>query len=158
MAVTALLLRPWIMEMRERSVVPRILADDLQVIAVGKNHLEDYTEAMDATHKHLQDMGAKVSPPKCVSFSSDDVARRWLKEHRWRRLGRVIPVKNDCRDLGAHFNVAGKRNGKTLTDRLVKAAGSADRIAMWKAPYETCLLYTSPSPRDGLLSRMPSSA
>ena len=25
-------------------------------------------------------------------------------------------------------------------------------------PAETCLLYTSPSPRDGLLSRMPSSA
>ena len=25
-------------------------------------------------------------------------------------------------------------------------------------PSETCLLYTSPSPRDGLLSRMPSSA
>ena len=25
-------------------------------------------------------------------------------------------------------------------------------------PYNTCLLYTSPSPRDGLLSRMPSSA
>ena len=24
--------------------------------------------------------------------------------------------------------------------------------------YEDCLLYTSPSPRDGLLSRMPSSA
>ena len=27
-----------------------------------------------------------------------------------------------------------------------------------KAPTGTCLLYTSPSPRDGLLSRMPSSA
>ena len=26
------------------------------------------------------------------------------------------------------------------------------------APEKTCLLYTSPSPRDGLLSRMPSSA
>ena len=26
------------------------------------------------------------------------------------------------------------------------------------AQYEYCLLYTSPSPRDGLLSRMPSSA
>ena len=25
-------------------------------------------------------------------------------------------------------------------------------------PYRRCLLYTSPSPRDGLLSRMPSSA
>ena len=26
------------------------------------------------------------------------------------------------------------------------------------SPQKTCLLYTSPSPRDGLLSRMPSSA
>ena len=26
------------------------------------------------------------------------------------------------------------------------------------SPYDSCLLYTSPSPRDGLLSRMPSSA
>ena len=30
----------------------------------------------------------------------------------------------------------------------------AERIAI----YNACLLYTSPSPRDGLLSRMPSSA
>ena len=29
---------------------------------------------------------------------------------------------------------------------------------MQKVTWETCLLYTSPSPRDGLLSRMPSSA
>ena len=28
----------------------------------------------------------------------------------------------------------------------------------WPSPYLICLLYTSPSPRDGLLSRMPSSA
>src|SRR5665647_3650936 len=33
------------------------------------------------------------------------------------------------------------------------------RVFYWKRGYrETCLLYTSPSPRDGLLSRMPSSA
>ena len=30
----------------------------------------------------------------------------------------------------------------------------ADKRVAWRA----CLLYTSPSPRDGLLSRMPSSA
>ena len=29
---------------------------------------------------------------------------------------------------------------------------------LWVVTYYTCLLYTSPSPRDGLLSRMPSSA
>ena len=31
-------------------------------------------------------------------------------------------------------------------------------IGVYYAKYEGCLLYTSPSPRDGLLSRMPSSA
>ena len=29
---------------------------------------------------------------------------------------------------------------------------------IWQKPYMTCLLYTSPSPRDATLSRMPSSA
>ena len=35
--------------------------------------------------------------------------------------------------------------------------GTSDVITAWDQ-LETCLLYTSPSPRDGLLSRMPSSA
>ena len=35
-----------------------------------------------------------------------------------------------------------------------------DRVQVEMTPYDlqSCLLYTSPSPRDGLLSRMPSSA
>ena len=39
------------------------------------------------------------------------------------------------------------------------AAGSYVKLT-FRVPNEspTCLLYTSPSPRDGLLSRMPSSA
>ena len=40
-----------------------------------------------------------------------------------------------------------------VDDRTAAAFGVAYRTA-----YHTCLLYTSPSPRDGLLSRMPSSA
>ena len=32
------------------------------------------------------------------------------------------------------------------------------REGVMRAQYKNCLLYTSPSPRDGLLSRMPSSA
>ena len=32
------------------------------------------------------------------------------------------------------------------------------RVLKRRDKYKTCLLYTSPSPRDGLLSRMPSSA
>ena len=36
-------------------------------------------------------------------------------------------------------------------------SGYTDRTA-WVHHLKDCLLYTSPSPRDGLLSRMPSSA
>ena len=36
--------------------------------------------------------------------------------------------------------------------------GNGDLLYMQVAYDEVCLLYTSPSPRDGLLSRMPSSA
>ena len=35
---------------------------------------------------------------------------------------------------------------------------SSDEVVMLKEFAKDCLLYTSPSPRDGLLSRMPSSA
>jgi len=37
-------------------------------------------------------------------------------------------------------------------------ASTLDKYQTLLHPYRTCLLYTSPSPRDGLLSRMPSSA
>ena len=40
MMVTALLLRPWLLEMRAFGVYPRILADDVSVVAIGEDHLE----------------------------------------------------------------------------------------------------------------------
>ena len=72
-------------------------------------------------------------------------------------------------------------NDLTGTLRLARVAGRRDRIRLllWiagivalvvvtvgstkglyttQAQLDDCLLYTSPSPRDGLLSRMPSSA
>ena len=46
-----------------------------------------------------------------------------------------------------------------MLDRDVTAGVSVDRSGPTVTVHvETCLLYTSPSPRDGLLSRMPSSA
>ena len=40
----------------------------------------------------------------------------------------------------------------------VKALSKAKKFARDQKDWIDCLLYTSPSPRDGLLSRMPSSA
>ena len=42
--------------------------------------------------------------------------------------------------------------------RLENPRGVVARLSVEGAEFWFCLLYTSPSPRDGLLSRMPSSA
>ena len=52
-------------------------------------------------------------------------------------------------------------NGTTVTLNSVtfnSVADPAKKIPVGNVSLEGCLLYTSPSPRDGLLSRMPSSA
>ena len=51
---------------------------------------------------------------------------------------------------------------KIVVDRInefyTKQFSNVGRSVHYLAVAATCLLYTSPSPRDGLLSRMPSSA
>ena len=54
---------------------------------------------------------------------------------------RFDPEATDPKPYWQEFTVSIEDNG-TVLDALIKV----------------CLLYTSPSPRDGLLSRMPSSA
>ena len=51
---------------------------------------------------------------------------------------------------GLYYNI--NKRKKAGTSRTKK------KSTITKKAYKTCLLYTSPSPRDGLLSRMPSSA
>ena len=42
--------------------------------------------------------------------------------------------------------------------KMISELGKGDRIVTTGGLFGTCLLYTSPSPRDATLSRMPSSA
>ena len=55
-----------------------------------------------------------------------------------------------------------KKNGKPLELTNITARFKINELILNKSAvmyeYNVCLLYTSPSPRDGLLSRMPSSA
>ena len=58
-----------------------------------------------------------------------------------------------------------QKRTETIIDRqIIPAYQQSDRLALLKAltkatrPLKPCLLYTSPSPRDATLSRMPSSA
>ena len=49
-------------------------------------------------------------------------------------------------------------NSDDIATSEEKASEQTDTIKIRAYPFDACLLYTSPSPRDGLLSRMPSSA
>ena len=56
-------------------------------------------------------------------------------------------IEDSCEAHGAEFK--GKKVG---------SFGDMGTFSFFMSHHITCLLYTSPSPRDGLLSRMPSSA
>ena len=62
--------------------------------------------------------------------------------------------------IGTGVKVGAERKKTAPERRRMKAAGGGKMVPAkdYKARKDICLLYTSPSPRDGLLSRMPSSA
>ena len=60
---------------------------------------------------------------------------------------------------GVHLSYVGQGASADLCRRIVDIGHTDILVVTDKALKELgCLLYTSPSPRDGLLSRMPSSA
>ena len=66
----------------------------------------------------------------------------------WRPSGYMLSTKDLVHAIFDGNSDAGKL--------LVKA--TMGEIELFSAPKSCCLLYTSPSPRDATLSRMPSSA
>ena len=54
--------------------------------------------------------------------------------------------------------VGARQSDYMMIDVIPVSVPNSSTMAQRVVQYQTCLLYTSPSPRDGLLSRMPSSA
>ena len=78
----------------------------------------------------------------------------------WEDVGRDAAVKLIFKGL-QQDGLAARRLGSKIRDKLESHLTAAVRrgiIDSQRGLYNLCLLYTSPSPRDGLLSRMPSSA
>ena len=79
MTIVALKMRPWIINMRKYSGIRWfILADDVLVLGTGMKMLSKFAGALNATHKFLHLMGAKVAPDKSYNFGSCLKARKWL--------------------------------------------------------------------------------
>ena len=80
------------------------------------------------------------------------------------KLGDIAESKAIQKVFGDHAYQLNISSTKSMTGHLLGAAGAVEAIAGIMAiqdnfvPPTICLLYTSPSPRDATLSRMPSSA
>ena len=100
-----------------------------------------------------------------LSTTSCTELKRWVYEgpdrDRWQQPERVI----ESLDLAPGSRVADLGAGSGyFTFRLAEAVGTTGEVLAvdvdeaMNASLRACLLYTSPSPRDATLSRMPSSA
>ena len=65
-----LILRAWLVEMRDSQVKPRDLADDLLMVASGPHHESRIKEAVEKAYEYMGDMGAKVATQKSILVSS----------------------------------------------------------------------------------------
>ena len=105
-------------------------------------------------------LGAFYSAPKIVSAAADPLGPAALvgqvtSQEEGPMEGVVVSAKKDgstitvsvISDDKGHFSFPASRLEPGHYTLKIRAVG-----------YNLCLLYTSPSPRDGLLSRMPSSA
>ena len=108
---------------------------------------------MDMIYNRLGRSGLRVS---ALSYGS------WVTFDAQQGLGDVVESMQAAWDGGCNFfdNAEAYAGGESevLMGKALKNMGLARHEYVVSTKFFFCLLYTSPSPRDGLLSRMPSSA
>ena len=72
------------------------------------------------------------------------------------KVNKISPRSGTTVTLGDSGDTFTIPSGATINNQGTATNFGATGAASWTT--QPCLLYTSPSPRDGLLSRMPSSA
>ena len=99
--------------------------------------------------------GAGGGAESCVDTSGDTIKLGFLNSTSGAMAISEQTVRDSLTLAAEEINAGGGVMGKSI--EFVEEDGASDP-AIFAEKIQNCLLYTSPSPRDGLLSRMPSSA
>ena len=108
--------------------------------------------------------GTSARPRMSVCFTNENIHVQFIDDVASKTLAAVSTVSKSTPDrekLAANVTSAktvGALAAKAAMDKGIKAVVFDRGGNRFNGKVKACLLYTSPSPRDGLLSRMPSSA
>ena len=129
--------------------------------------IDEFAELIESKHKGKeveQKIGRLAQAARSVGIHivmatqkpSADVVKGRIKSNFVARLAFRVPSWHDSRTI---ITKSGKGAEALLGkgDCLLETSQSND-LTRIQSPFTDCLLYTSPSPRDATLSRMPSSA
>ena len=108
-------------------------------------HPDENTSIRLLSYQSVQKVLCLNSGTIILEDSKQSVQEKTLKEKFFKRFFFVILTVSFC------YTIIGR-------DNAIKLLLPSMRYSLVDAKEYTCLLYTSPSPRDGLLSRMPSCA
>ena len=85
------------------------------------------------------------------------INRRIKSVKSTKKITRAMELIASSRIVKAQQRLTSSNNYTNLLSQIVEELTGSGEMPS-SPPVEGCLLYTSPSPRDGILSRMPSSA
>ena len=123
-----------------------------------------YKEAGVEAHGYVADVTDEAAVNAMVAKIKEEVGPVDILVNNAGLMKRVPMIEMSHTDflrvIDVHVGGAFNCSKAVLPDMIAKREGKIINICsmMSELGRETCLLYTSPSPRDGLLSRMPSSA
>ena len=124
MRILALITRPWCELVRISGVIPRVLADDLMMLAIQQQAAWRTARALLDSHGFIIAMGGQVRVSKTWTFASGRDGRNILKLLTLPgQEDELVTVVFEHRDLGGHLDATARRTGTTLTQRLVKTTG-----------------------------------
>ena len=87
MTLTALLVRLWILQVLRALAIPRVLADDLHVVAAGEKTSRENLRTIKNTHTFDTTAGGRIAASKSYAYSRDKRTRKRLANTEIRDVG-----------------------------------------------------------------------